>query len=296
MRARAALAWLTWPAIMGGSVAAAAWGFARGLDPGLWAFVVSAGNFVLLVGLEQGVPRRPDVNLFRDPQVPNDLAHGVLIAGGARPLAGALVAALLGVLALSPAAEGGAWWPHDWPYAAQVALTLGFVSFGDYWVHRALHRVGFLWPFHALHHSSRALHVLKGNRMHASEELLKYVLVPVPLLLLGVPAECMLWMALWSNFDGSLAHCNVDQRFPSWFHYLVPNVLVHSVHHSEDPRHQDSNFGGTIVLWDLLFGTYRHPDRNPVVALGLEGDPVPDGFLRQLAQPFGRERRSLVGG
>lgn len=278
---------------MGGSVGAAAWGFAAGIEPERWAFVVSAGCFVAVVALEQLLPRASRANLFRDRQAWNDLGHGVLVSALSRPLAGAIVAAGLGWLAATPAGEGGGWWPRHWPAAAQVALTLVVVSFFEYWMHRSFHRVAVLWPFHALHHSARQMHVLKGNRLHVGEELLRFVLVPVPLLLVGVPAELLLWMALWSNFDGSLAHCNVDQRFPSWFHSIVPTVHVHTLHHSEHAEHQASNYGGTVTLWDLVFGTFRHPLRHPVRAVGLEDDPVPAGFLGQLAQPFRDEWRAL---
>ncbi len=90
---------------------------------------------------------------------------------------------------------------------------------------------------------------------------------------------------LFLVFEGNLAHSNLDQRFPFRFHYAVPTVQNHYLHHGEPRRLQDSNYA-SLPLWDVIFGTYNHPERNPVPATGLAGDPVPPGFLAQVAYPF----------
>jgi sterol desaturase/sphingolipid hydroxylase (fatty acid hydroxylase superfamily) len=276
-----------WPVVMAGSLAVAAWGLAAGLPVGPWAFAVSTGNFLLVVALERVLPRAPEADLFRDPQLANDLGHGLLVAGGARPLGGALAAGVVGGLAAAPGvAEARHLWPSGWPFVAQVALGLGLWSFLGYWTHRALHRVAPLWGFHAVHHDAARMHVLKGNRIHWGEDLLRYPVILVPLLLAGAPAAVLLQVALWNNFEGALAHSNVDQRFPRWAHYLLPTPQNHVVHHARARALHDSNFGGVTPLWDLLFGTYRHPWANPVDAVGLEASPVPPGFGSQVLFPL----------
>ncbi len=286
-RLRGAAAAGVWPAVLAGSLAVAAFGLAADLPAAPWVFAVSTGNFLLVVALERVLPRDVRANLFRDPQVANDLGHGILVAGLARPLGGALAAAALGALALAPGvAEARLLWPAAWPFPAQVALGLGLWSFLGYWTHRALHRVAPLWWFHAVHHDTLQMHVLKGNRIHWGEDVLRYPVILVPLLLAGTPAEVLLWVALWNNFEGALAHSNVDQRFPRFAHYLLPTPQNHVVHHARARALHDSNFGGVTPLWDLLFGTYRHPHANPVDAVGLEASPVPTGFLRQVVFPL----------
>jgi len=295
MHWRDGLAWLTWPLVMASSVAMAVWGFARGYEAGLWLFVISVVNFMLVVLLEHLLPRRRDVSLLKDRQSLNDIGHGVLVAGAARPLAGAVTVAFLAWWTEAGLAFENPAWPVAWSLPLQIVLVLLITSFLGYWRHRVHHTWGFLWSYHALHHSPQQLHVLKGNRLHFGEELLRFVLIPLPLLVLGAPAEAILWMTLWSNFSGGLAHSNVDQRFPNWFHAVVPTVHVHSIHHAQDMEHQTSNLSPTICLWDHLFGTFLHPKSHPVERLGIEGDPVPAGFFSQLAQPFVDNYRSLRG-
>ena len=80
---------------------------------------------------------------------------------------------------------------------------------------------------------------------------------------------------LWIVFDGNLVHSNIAQRFPSWAHYFLPTVQLHNLHHAQDRRHQDTNYSGSSAIWDVLFGTFSHPDRDPLGPLEIEGSPVP---------------------
>ena len=292
MRVRSFLAWLTWPFVMGVSIAAAAWGLADGRDPGTWVFIVSVLNFNLVIALEALLPRRPGVSLFRDWRSIGAIAHGSLVAGLARPLAAAFTVGFVGWWAGTGIDISGIW-PQTWPAVLQVAMVLLVTSAIGYWRHRFHHTLAFLWPYHALHHSAPHLHVLKGNRLHFGEELLRFMITPLPLLLVGAPAEIVLWMTLWSNFAGALAHANIDQRFPNWFYYLVPTIQIHEIHHSRLVAHQLANLSPTICLWDLLFGTFVHPRHAGSVSLGIEGDPVPRGFFAQLLQPL-RESWQLL--
>lgn len=291
---RGVLAYFTWPFVMGASVGAAIWGIEIGYDPGTWAFAVSVANFNLVVLLEILLPRKPGVSLIRDRQSLNDIGHGVAVAGLARPLAGAFTVAFVGGWAATGVDISGAW-PHGWPILAQVVLVLMASSLMGYWRHRFHHTVGFLWSYHALHHSPRQMHVLKGNRLHFAEELLRFMITPLPFLVLGAPAEIVLWMTLWSNFAGGMAHSNVDQRFPRWFFYLIPTIQVHEIHHADKEGWQSQNLSPTVCLWDHVFGTFVHPAQANVDSLGIAGDPVPHGFFPQLAQPFTENWRALRG-
>ncbi len=286
---RALLPWTSFWAVMGVSFGAAAW--ATGGEP-LSAGVASAmtvANTFLVAIVEQLLPRKAHANLLRDRQSLNDIGHGVLFTFVGRPLAAAVGIAF--VAFVSQRFEGlSALWPVGLPLLAQLALALLLLDLANYGFHRALHRVPRLWWFHAVHHDTRQMHLLKSGRLHIGEQVLQFLVVATPLLLLGCPTEVMLWLGLWTVFEGNLAHSNLDQRFPAWLHYVMPNVHLHYVHHAEDPELHDANFGG-LPLWDLVFGTFRHPDRNPVEATGLPGDPVPPGFLAQVWFPFRAQRQ-----
>lgn len=288
-------AYLTFPLLMGGFVALAAWGLSAGRSPASWGATLTVLNFFVIVSFEQVLPRNPRMNVFRDRQSLNDIGHGLLLAALARPLGGALAVWGLASVAELRASTGAAvLWPTDWPFALQLVPGLLILTFSDYWVHRALHSFDRLWWFHALHHDTPQMHILKSGRLHAGEELLNAVLKPIPLLLFGAPAEILVFVGLWTVFDGNLVHSNIDQRFPSLAHYFLPTVQLHNLHHARDRRHQDSNYSGSTPIWDVLFGTFSHPSRNPLGPLGITDSPVPAGFLKQLWFPFKAQRAAPV--
>lgn len=287
MPVRERAAYLTFPLLMCGFVTLAAYGLALGEPPARLGAAVTVLNFFVILGFEQVLPRNAVMNVFRDPQSKNDIGHGILLAAVARPVGSiAAIATLAQISELRLAGSIPSLWPAAWPFALQMVPALLVWTFSDYWVHRALHTFERLWWFHAIHHDTPQMHILKSGRLHLLEEFPNALLKPIPLLLLGAPPEITVFIGLWIVFDGNLAHSNVDQRFPSIAHYVLPTVQLHNLHHAQDRRHQDSNYSGSTPIWDIAFGTFSHPDRNPLGPLGIADSPVPAGFLKQLWFPF----------
>ena len=133
------------------------------------------------------------------------------------------------------------------------------------------------------------MHVFKGNRIHIGEDVTRQFVMLLPLYALGVPSRVLVWIALWNNFEGALAHSNVSQAFPSAAHWILPTPQNHYVHHAMDRDLHDANFAGFTPLWDVVFGTFRHPGENPVTAVGIDHSSVPLGFRAQLAYPLRRD-------
>lgn len=278
-------AYLTYPAYMVAFMGLSVWCLDRGFDRGVWIPAVTVFSFVVILVLEQVFPRRPAMNTLRDWQSINDSAHGVL-TGVMRPIGtsiGVVVLANLNELRLGTGVE--AIWPSGWNLALQVVLAQLVVGFASYWVHRSMHEFDRLWWFHSIHHDTDQVHVLKSGRFHFVDEIYGAVITPLPLLLLGVSTEVIVLRSMWQVFNGSMGHANTQQRFPSWFHYLVSTVDLHNLHHSSERRYQDSNYTGTPI-WDVLFGTFNHPDRSDPGTFGLADRYVPRGFFSQLWFPF----------
>ena len=293
MTPRDVLAWTSFPLLMGGFVAIAASGLGRGWDPASFGAALTVANFFVILAVEQVLPRRRDHRVFRDPQSRNDVGHGLLLAVLARPLGGAISVAVLASLpALREQLGLAALWPTHWAFAAQMVPALLLWTFSDYWVHRSLHTFPRLWWFHALHHDTPQMHILKSGRLHFCEEWFNALLKPIPLLLLGAPPDVLAFIGLWIVFDGNLVHANIDQRFPSWAHWFLPTVQLHNLHHAQERRFQDSNYSGSTPIWDVLFGTFSHPDRCAADPLGLAHNPVPRGFLAQVWFPFRAQLQS----
>jgi sterol desaturase/sphingolipid hydroxylase (fatty acid hydroxylase superfamily) len=292
---RAIAAWFTFPVFMAGFMGASWWCIHAGLDPAAWIPALTTANFLVLLGLEQVLPRRPEMSTLRDWQSINDSLHGTL-TGLLRPVGTSIGLVLLAAASdLRIFGEPGQLWPSGWALVPQVVLAHVVVSFASYWMHRWFHEVDRLWWFHAIHHDTQQVHVLKSGRFHFLDELASAIVTPLPLLVIGAPTEVILLRSMWSVFNGSINHANVAQRFPWWFHYVVSTVDLHNLHHSRERDQHDSNYTG-FPLWDVVFGTFKHPDRHRPVAFGIAGGYVPRNFFRQLWFPFQAQWRRPVPG
>lgn len=168
------------------------------------------------------------------------------------------------------------------PRWAQIVGVLVVVDFLGYWTHRLEHQ-GALWRLHAVHHSPRHLDWLAASRNHPLSVVLQRALLAVLLLFLGVDARIAAGVFPLIGVWSILLHANVPWRFGP-LRYVVATPLFHRWHHARAPEAHDRNFGGLFPLWDILFGTFHCPGRQPQ---GFGADlPVPDGFLAQLAFPF----------
>jgi ornithine lipid hydroxylase len=283
-RAVKILPWTSYWIIMGLSFGLTAWLAEPNHIPHYVWYVMAQLNVCFIMLFEELIPRKRENSLFRDRQSWNDIGHMLLFKLGVRPIMWMLALFIVTVVTSYWHNSAGIWPSHLNGVLQFLMLILLFDLVG-YTYHRALHRFDFLFAFHSLHHDTPHMHVLKSNRLHVGEEVINFLLLVPAMIILGCPPGMMIWLGMWEVFEGNLAHSNVDQRFPHWFHYIVRTVDVHYIHHSVEGKQQNSNFGG-LPIWDLVFGTYRHPFKTPVARTGLDGYPVPRSFLGQLWHPF----------
>jgi len=282
---RELLGWLTYPCFMVGFSALYFWGLHRGFATETWVVFVTVINFFTSLLAEQVLPRNTQMNYLRDSQSLNDIGHGVMQAAS-RPVVQASSILLFAWLSEVRLQEFAPLWPSQWSFATQFILALLIASLMDYLVHRGFHTFDRMWHFHAIHHDTPQMHIMKSARVHFGEEVINSAIKPLPLIVLGAPTEVIVFLGMWTVFDGNLAHANIHQRFPAWFHYVLGTVQLHNLHHAMDRRYQDSNYSGSVPLWDILFGTFNHPDRSKLGEMGLENNPVPPQFFRQVIYPF----------
>ena len=154
-----------------------------------------------------------------------------------------------------------------------------------YWIHRFWHR--FVWPVHAVHHSSKKIDWLSSVRMHPIDSVVGQVLQAVVLAVVGFPltvATGLLFLVI--PLQSYLTHANIKWDFgPLKYVFVTPRF--HRWHHTFDTEAREKNFGRIFVFWDLLFGTYYQPKRKKPERFGTgEVDEVPGSFLGQLIHPF----------
>ena len=285
-RIKSLAAWVTWPAILVVQVVAFDRALCLDFNPGLTLLAVTVVNMALIAMLELWLPDRPEWRWTNDGQVFNDIVHGLgnEFAGG---LGRTVLAILFAVIGGKLAAEGSlGLWPTAWPLWSQILVAVLIVDFFDYWKHRAYHAWAVAWPIHALHHNMDRMHVFKGIRLHFLEATIRSLIVYSPLVVLGAPAEVMLWIAALMTFGGSLNHSNLAQKLPRLVHAAFATQKTHWLHHSKDHSGGACNFSPMTMLFDHLFGTFRHPLDEPLREVGIVPDPIPGNLPAQLASPL----------
>ena len=146
-------------------------------------------------------------------------------------------------------------WATHLPFALQVALVILLIEFGQYWMHWAMHHT-FLWWTHAPHHNITQMNAMKGAVGNPIELFLITLSVVA---LFDVPETAVFCAAGIQTLLGCCTHSNVRFDSPRWYTFIFNTIEAHSLHHSYTPRYEDTrcNYGGTLIIFDRMFGTYR---------------------------------------
>jgi sterol desaturase/sphingolipid hydroxylase (fatty acid hydroxylase superfamily) len=177
------------------------------------------------------------------------------------------------------------------PWVVQFVEAMLLTDLAQYWFHRAFHRVPFLWGFHAVHHSAKAMDWLAGARMHFVEIILLRGVTSLPLLTFGfLPSVMQAYVALVYIYSG-LVHANLKGDFDRFGHVMV-TPRFHHWHHGIEREAVDVNFAIHFPLWDKLFGTFHLPPGRWPQGYGIP-EKMPQGYLRQLAYPFVRSQKAI---
>lgn len=157
-------------------------------------------------------------------------------------------------------------WPGVgfWTTPAGWLLALVFYDFLYYWNHRLGHTVAVLWAAHVVHHQSQDYNLSTALRQPGTYPLLGWVFY-LPMALAGVPPLVFVVVGLIDLLYQFWIHTEQVGRlgrFDRWF----ASPSNHRVHHAVNDRYVDKNYGGILMLWDHLFGTFEPEDpREPCV-------------------------------
>ncbi|MBI5718380.1 MAG: sterol desaturase family protein [Burkholderiales bacterium] len=144
-----------------------------------------------------------------------------------------------------------------------LAALVGY-DFCYYWLHRAGHRVAVLWAAHVVHHQSEDYNLSTALRQTSSGFLLGWMFY-LPLAVLGVPPLVFGIVALIDLLYQFWVHTQQVDRL-GWFDRWFCAPSNHRVHHAVNDRYLDKNYGGILLVWDRLFGSYAPEDeREPCV-------------------------------
>lgn len=182
-------------------------------------------------------------------------------------------------------------WPVDWNPVVQVFLLVAVNDFFRYWFHRWEHENEFMWRWHSVHHSSERLYWFNGNRVHPFELLIQSFLWAIPLSLVKAPVEIVFVAGLLTTTLSRFQHTNMDLILGP-FDYIFSSPKNHRYHHSKQIHEGNSNYGGDVIIWDLLFGTFYLPKgKQPSDDIGVGDMPnYPQNWIGLMLVPFTYKR------
>ncbi len=176
-------------------------------------------------------------------------------------------------------------WVGALPLIVQVLAIMVLTDFVQYWLHRAFHRVPFLWGFHAVHHSAKEMDWIAGARMHFFEIIILRAATATPAFTLGFGQEALQIYLLIVYVLSTFVHANLNWKL-GWMERVMVTPRFHHWHHGIEKEAIDVNFAIHFPLYDKLFGTYHMPENRWPSGYGVGGHPVPNGYWKQFLYPF----------
>jgi len=159
--------------------------------------------------------------------------------------------------------------PLAWFDASARGLTLWLVAllawdFCYYWAHRMGHEISVLWAAHAVHHQSEDYNLSTALRQTSTSFLFSSIFY-LPLFIIGFPLEVVATVNAIDLIYQFWVHTQHIGKL-GWADRVFVTPSNHRVHHGQNEAYIDKNYGGIVILWDRLFGTFQEElDEHPVV-------------------------------
>ncbi|CAG2174166.1 unnamed protein product [Oppiella nova] len=142
----------------------------------------------------------------------------------------------------------------NWQNTSTWIIAFIAVDFGFYWIHRFTHEINVLWAAHQVHHSSQEYNLTTALRQSVLHLLFQYMFY-MPLAVVIPPTTF-------------LVHNQFNVLYQFWIHtqliqtigpleYILNTPSHHRVHHGRNKYCIDKNYGGVLIIWDRLFGTFQ---------------------------------------
>ncbi|MCP4437493.1 MAG: sterol desaturase family protein [Aureispira sp.] len=212
--------------------------------------------FFLLIGLELLVAKLQNTQLYRVNDAITNISCGIV-----QQVTGAFTK-LIGLAAYAFVYYNwrffdipNVWWTYILLFLAVDCLY--------YWFHRYAHEISAFWGTHVVHHQSEDYNLSVALRQSAFQSLISAVFY-LPLAFLGFDPIPFLTINILQTLYQFWIHTETIDKMPKWFEFIFSTPSHHRVHHGRNPQYIDKNHGGTLIIFDRLFGTFE-PEVEPVV-------------------------------
>jgi sterol desaturase/sphingolipid hydroxylase (fatty acid hydroxylase superfamily) len=163
-----------------------------------------------------------------------------------------------------------------------------------YWFHRIHHEVRVFWASHVVHHSSR--HYNLSTALRQTWTPMTALPFWAPLALVGFAPWMILLQQSISLIYQFWIHTERVKKLPAPVEFVFNTPSHHRVHHGANEVYLDRNYGGILIVWDRLFGSFQGRDRARPVRPDEEHPHVPPDPRRLPRVPRPGPRRAGRGG
>jgi sterol desaturase/sphingolipid hydroxylase (fatty acid hydroxylase superfamily) len=144
-------------------------------------------------------------------------------------------------------------------------LALLAADFTYYWMHRIEHEHRILWANHSVHHSSEDYNLTVSMRLSIIESAIEWIFL-VPMILIGfAPFQAVVALIFVAQYQ-TWIHTERIVKL-GWLDEIFNTPSVHRVHHGSNQKYLDKNYGGVLIVWDKMFGTFQREEEKVVYGL-----------------------------
>ena len=216
--------------------------------------VVATPVFLLLIALEFAWGWKTRRNTYRLNDAINSMSLGMLSETTkvfTRLLRLGIYLAVFKTVSFAPISQAEAFWTSWYGWL----LALVFYDLCYYWLHRAGHECALFWAAHVVHHQSQDYNLSTALRQTSSSALVGWVFY-LPMAVAGVPPLVFGTVALIDLLYQFWVHTEHIGKL-GWFDRWFCSPSNHRVHHAVNDGYLDRNYGGVLIVWDRLFGSFR---------------------------------------
>ena len=157
--------------------------------------------------------------------------------------------------------------PVTW-WSLVLVVLLADITY--YWEHRIAHEVRILWTQHAVHHSSRDMNIVTGVRFGPLEGVWSLI-AHLPLAFMGFAPEAIIFGVIAVLAYQTWLHTELIGKLGP-LEWVLNTPSHHRVHHGCDDKYLDRNYGGILIVWDRLWGTFQSEEETPRYGLTRDFD------------------------
>jgi alkylglycerol monooxygenase len=139
------------------------------------------------------------------------------------------------------------------------------VDFFYYWFHRYSHVINLFWGGHVVHHQSEEYNLSVALRQGWFQKFFSFGFY-LPLAFVGFnPVQFLTVSSLVTLYQFWIHTRSIHKL--GFFEYAFNTPSHHRVHHGVNPKYIDKNHGGTLIIWDRMFGTFQEEEEEPIYGI-----------------------------